>query len=190
MTRCLVWLAIILLPVVILGGMWVARRDPTKPNWALPTQMATSPAYKAQSSNPVFVNQATMQTPVEGTLPRGAHAFHYAQTDADRKQAGKELANPFQPTPETLQRGQRVFQTFCLVCHGESGRGDGPIIPKFPNPPNFLSAQSRQLSDGEMFHTITLGRKKMASYAAQVPWDDRWRVILYIRSLQNQKGKP
>jgi len=181
LSQKLAWCAIVLLPVVVLGGLWAARRDLTKPNRILPTQMAVSPAYRSQSANPVFASQITLQLPAEGTLARGGHLFPYAKTDADRRRAGKELANPFRPTPETLQRGKNLYETYCLVCHGASGAGDGPVIPKFPNPPNFHSQQSKALKDGEMFHTITLGRRKMASYASQVSWDDRWKIILYIR---------
>jgi hypothetical protein len=35
-----------------------------------------------------------------------------------------------------------------------------------------------------MYHLITLGQNNMPSYAAQVMRDDRWKVILFIRSLQ------
>lgn len=179
-------LASLLLPVVVLGGLIFTQRDLSQPNWILPTQMAQSPAYKAQSWNPVLPNHMTLQPPVEGTLSRDAHPFPYGKTEAERKRAGVELKNPFTPNPENLQRGQKIYETFCVVCHGTSGKGDGPMIPKFPNPPSFLSKGSLALKDGEMFHTITLGRKKMASYASQVSWEDRWRVILYLRQLQKE----
>jgi mono/diheme cytochrome c family protein len=184
----LLTLAAVLLPVVVLGGMQAARRDPAQPNWVLPTQMAESPAYQAQSANPVLAGHVTMQPPVEGTLARGEHAFRYARTDADRRRAGSELTNPLPPTPENMGNGKRLFETYCVVCHGASGGGDGPVIPKYPNPPSFHSKQCLKLRDGEIFHTITLDRKKMPSHAAQLSWEERWQVVLYIRSLQ--KGKP
>ncbi len=40
------------------------------------------------------------------------------------------------------------------------------------------------MPDGQMYHLITLGQKNMASYATQVQRDDRWKVIRYIRTLQ------
>ena len=182
--RLALWSGVVLLPVVVLGAMWALRRDLTEPNWYLPTQMFKSPASRTQSENLVLANGMTMQLPPAGTLARGAHPFHYEATDEDRLRAGQELANPFAASPETLERGQSAYETFCLVCYGAGGQGDGPIIPKFPNPANFLTAETQALSDGEMFHTITLGRNKMSSYASQVSWDDRWRVIVYVRSLQ------
>jgi len=180
------WCAIALLPVTVLGGMWLLRRDLTRPNWTLPTQMAVSPAYKSQTASPILPNGMAMQPPAPGTLPRGKARFYYSATEADRKRAGSELANPFPPTEENLAQGRLVYETFCLVCHGPSGAGDGPLIPRFPNPPNFRSPESVALSDGEMFHIITLGRNKMAGYASQVPREDRWWAILYIRYLQGK----
>lgn len=184
----LAWLAVLLFPVVILGGLWSLRRDPARPNWVLPTQMVVSPAYPAQSANPVLPGSMTQQPPVEGTLPRGVRPFHYTATDSDRRRAGRELTNPLEPTPENLAAGKWAYETYCLVCHGPAGDGDGPIIPKFPNPPSFLSKQARALSDGEIFHTISVGRKKMAAHAPLVSWDERWQIVLYLRSLQRGKS--
>lgn len=76
----------------------------------------------------------------------------------EEKRAGLELTNPFQPTAENLARGQHVFTNYCAVCHGTSGAGDGPVIPKYPNPPNYNSDKSKNLPGGAMFHAITLGR--------------------------------
>jgi hypothetical protein len=47
-----------------------------------------------------------------------------------------------------------------------------------------MAEKALQLSGGQMFHIITYGQKNMPSHAAQVPPDDRWRVIAYVRSLQ------
>jgi mono/diheme cytochrome c family protein len=187
MTRFLAGCAIFLLPVLVLGGLWAGRRDLRAPNGVFPTQMAVSPAARAQSLNPVLPNHMTLQLPVEGTLARGARLFHYGKTDAERQRAGAELVNSIHASQETLAEGRRLYETFCLVCHGASGGGDGPLIPKFPNPPNFRSPRLRALHDGEIFHTITRGRKKMAGFEDQLSWDERWLVLLYIRSLQEGK---
>jgi len=181
------WWFVFLLPVVVLGGLWLVRRDPTKPNWVIPTQMAESPAYRSQTVNPILAQGVTLQPPPEGTLAREEHPLNYANSEADRKRAGVELSNPLPPSAENLSRGRWVYETFCSVCHGPGGAGDGPIVPKFPNPPSFLSDSSKALPDGEMFHIITYGRNKMPGYAGQVPWEERWQAVLYIRWLQ--KGK-
>jgi len=177
----------VLLPVIVIGGMVAFSRDLSKRNREFPTQMEYSPAYLSQTANPVLPNGMTLQPPVPGTVRRGFTPFHYGPGLDEEARAGRELTNPFQPTQENLERGKYIFTNDCAVCHGATGAGDGPIIPKFPNPPSYHTDTSKALPDGAMFHIITMGRNNMGSYAAQVAPDDRWKVILYIRSLQQGK---
>jgi mono/diheme cytochrome c family protein len=180
------WIMVILLPAVVLGGMWLMRRDTAERNREWPTQMQYSPAYLSQTSNPVLPRGMTNQAPVAGTIPRGWMPFHYGTGKEEEARAGRELKNPYQPAEENLSRGQYVYQNYCAVCHGATGGGDGPIIPRYPNPPSYKTEQSKTMADGAMFHAITLGRNNMPAHAAQVSAEDRWKVILYIRKLQGQ----
>ncbi len=186
MSRTITWLAVILLPVVAIGGLRMMRRDVALRNDEWPTQMQYSPAYLSQTANPMLPNRMTEQPPVPGSVPRGFQPFHYGSDPAELERAGRELKNPFPPTAENLARGQYIFSNYCVACHGATGAGDGPIIPKYPNPPSYQTEKSRSLPDGGMFHVITLGRNNMPAHAAQVPADDRWKAILYIRKLQGR----
>src|SRR6266542_3038136 len=179
MKRRLAWLAVILLPVIAIGGVRVMSRDTTVRNLEWPTQMQYSPAYRSQTANSVLPNQMTEQPPLPGAVPRGFQPFHYGADQAEADRAGRELKNPFPATPENLARGQYIFSNYCGICHGASGGGDGPIIPKYPNPPSYQTEKSKALPDGTLFHVITMGRNNMPSHAAQVAVDDRWKVILY-----------
>ena len=180
------WSGVILLPVVVLGGLFLMNRNNAAKNLEWPTQMQSSPAYLSQTPNPVLPNGMTQQMPVAGTIPRGYEPFHYGPTPEEAIRAGYELKNPFQPTGENFARGQQVFNNYCAVCHGATGGGDGPLIPKYPNPPAYNTEKSKALADGNMFHVVTLGRKDMPSHAPLVSVDDRWKVILYIRKLQGK----
>lgn len=186
MRRMLTWLVVVLLPVVVIGGVRTLSRDVTIRNREWPTQMQYSPASLSQTANPVLPGQLTEQPPVPGTVPRGFQPFHYGPDPAEADRAGRELKNPFQPTSENLARGQYIYTNFCAACHGATGAGDGPIIPKYPNPPSYQIEKSKSLPDGNMFHVITMGRNNMPSHAAQVSADDRWKAILYIRKLQGK----
>jgi mono/diheme cytochrome c family protein len=187
MKRTITLLAYILLPIVVLGGMYFLSRDVTKRNREYPGEMLVSPSYGSQTANPVLPNGVTAQPPVAGTIPRGFKPYHYGTTPEEEKRAGAELTNSFEASTENLDRGKYVFVNNCAVCHGDSGAGDGPIVPKFPNPPSFKTGTSRALTDGEMFHVVTRGRKNMPSNEAQVSAEDRWKVILYIRQLQAEE---
>jgi len=186
MKRSLTWLVVILLPVVVVGGVRLMNRDVAVRNLQWPTQMQYSPASQSQTANPVLPYQMTAQPAVAGTVPRGFRPFHYGSEPAEADRAGRELKNPFPATSENLARGQYVFSNYCTVCHGATGAGDGPIIPKYPNPPAYQTEKSKSLPDGAMFHVITLGRNNMPPHAAQVSADDRWKAILYIRKLQGK----
>jgi mono/diheme cytochrome c family protein len=186
MKSTITWLGVILLPVVAIGGVRVISRDTNARNLEWPTQMQYSPAYRSQSKNPVLPNSMTSQDAVTGTIPRGFQPFHYGPGPAEAERAGRELTNPFQPTPENLTRGQYIYTNYCAVCHGAGGAGDGPLIPKYPNPPAYQTDKSKALADGNLFHVITMGRNNMPSHAGQVSTEDRWKVILYIRKLQGK----
>ena len=186
MKRKFTWLVVILLPLVVLGGISAMSRDVSVRNLEWPTQMQYSAAYGSQSANPVLPDGMTQQPPVPGTIPRGFQPFHYGPSPEEAVRAGVELKNPFPPVEENLARGQQVYSNYCAVCHGATGGGDGPIIPKYPNPPSYKTDKSKQLADGTMFHVITLGRNNMPSHAALAPAEDRWKVILFIRKLQGK----
>ena len=186
MKRLIAWLAVILLPVIAIGGIHTLSRDTNVRNLEWPTQMQYSPAYLSQTANPVLPNGVTAQPAVVGTIPRGYQPFHYGRELAEAERAGRELQNPFQPTEQNLSRGQYIYANYCAVCHGAGGAGDGPIVPKYPNPPAYQVEKSKALPDGNMFHVITFGRNNMPPHAAQVSAYDRWKVILYIRKLQGK----
>lgn len=177
-------LGVTMLPVVVLGGILLMNRNNAARNLEWPTQMQYSPAYLSQTPNPVLPNGMTEQMPVVGTIPRGFLPFKYGPGPDEAIRAGNELKNPFEAAEENLARGQQVFNNYCAVCHGPKGAGDGPLIPKYPNPPAYNTGKSKALADGNMFHVITLGRNNMPSHASQVSADDRWKVVLYIRKLQ------
>ena len=125
-----------------------------------------------------------MRVPPSGTIPQGLQTYPYPQ---DPEAAAAHLVNPLRPTAQTLARGEHIFNTFCIVCHGKLGEGNGSIIPKYPRPPSLQSEKIRQIADGGIYHIITRGQNLMPSYAAQIDPTDRWAVIHYVRVLQRSK---
>jgi mono/diheme cytochrome c family protein len=151
--------------------------------------MVYSQAYDTYSQNPNFKDSMTMRVPVYGTVPLGYTPFRYTVDTISRAKAGKELVNPFSPTEEVLARGKLMFTTFCIGCHGEQGKGDGQLFKSglYPLKPRDISAQpTARRPDGQIYHTITLGFGSMMPHGAQVRPDDRWKLVLYIRVLQNE----
>ena len=151
--------------------------------------MFYSRAYETYSENPNFKDSVTMRDPVAGTVPRGYTPFRYTIDSLSRAKAGKELVNPFLPTEDNTSRGKLVYTTFCIVCHGSLGKGDGQLYSSglYPLKPREISGvPTSLLKDGQIYHTITLGFGSMGAHGAQIRPDDRWKLVLYVRVLQNK----
>jgi mono/diheme cytochrome c family protein len=179
-----VFLAIALVLCVACGLL--IRPQPSRPNVEFIPEMVRIASYKAYSANPNFPDGKTLQEPPPNTIPRGFQSEDYQATEADAVRAGEELNNPYNfEDLAALTRGAFVFRTWCLPCHGATGRGDGQVAMRgFPAPPPLNSEKTLALKDGRMFYILTHGQKNMPSYASQVSEDDRWKAILYARSLQ------
>jgi len=86
-----------------------------------------------------------------------------------------------------LDRGQQRYDIYCSVCHGATGNGDGMIARRGfnkPLPASYHQDRLRQAPVGHFFDAMTNGWGAMPSYAAQIPVEDRWKIIAYIRALQ------
>jgi mono/diheme cytochrome c family protein len=178
---------LLLLFAASLALHWVVRRDPTLPNREFIPEMAHTARYNAFSPNGNFRDGKTLQAPESGTIPRDYLPLHYRANHEDALRAGEELANPLSSADaRAIERGTAVFANFCQPCHGASGRGDGPVALRgFPAPPSLLAERAVKMKDGQVFHILTYGQKNMPSYASQLSREDRWKVILFVRSLQN-----
>jgi len=163
---------------------------PQKRGFEYMPDMARDPAYKAYAPNSVTHDGLTLQRPVAGTIPRGYQPFHYGSGDDEAARAGEELQNPYQPTTRTLAEGKQLYETYCLVCHGAQGKGDGPISGKIPPPPAYTSQRVIVFPAGRIFHVITLGSGKMPSYASQLSSDERWKIVTYVKTSLQTVNSP
>src|SRR5712671_162520 len=86
-----------------------------------------------------------------------------------------------------IDRGQQRYDIYCSVCHGATGNGDGMIARRGfskPSPASFQQDRLRQAPVGHFFDATTNGWGAMPSYASQIPVEDRWKIIAYVRALQ------
>jgi mono/diheme cytochrome c family protein len=106
------------------------------------------------------------------------------------EQATIKMHNPLQPTPENLAKGKEQFNTYCAPCHGESGQGNGTVAHILAKPPkNLVAGTSKDLPDGYIYGAIRDGILSMPSYAEEMPAEQRWQVVMYIRSMQSAAAK-
>ena len=129
--------------------------------------------------------------PVEGAVPVAGGELPLTRATADR------LANPRTRTAESFNRGRWVYQTYCLVCHGETGLGDGPVAlaggGPLPGVPSLVDPTRPRMTDGVLYGMIIdaqrMGRGLMPRYGDKIYGNDRWDLVNYVRSLQlNARG--
>jgi mono/diheme cytochrome c family protein len=164
--------------------------DPKHPGYEYMPDMYRSPSYETYSPNPVFRDSMTAQQPVAGTIARGkSYPYRYPNTTEGYEQAGKELKNPLEKSEVNMAEGQRLYGHYCVHCHGEKGLGDGtiPAGGKFPPPPSY-SGPLKDLPEGKMYHTVTYGKNLMGSHASQLDPQQRWKIVMYIQTLQKVEG--
>jgi mono/diheme cytochrome c family protein len=180
---------LLVLLTLLLAG---CNRNRNNPGWDYFPDMFYSTAYETFSENPVFENGMTMRLPVAGTVPRGFIPFNYTIDAESRIKAGKELVNPIVPGAEVLVRGRELYTGFCIGCHGIKGEGDGNLYTSglYPvKPRSLMSGTAYGLKDGEIFHSITLGFGSMGPHGSQIKPDDRWRIVIFIRNMQDESRR-
>lgn len=152
--------------------------------------MHDSPAREAMENETFFKDGMAMRQPPAGTIPRGYTPYPFEGSPDDLKGG---WTNPMEKTRANYERGENQYQTFCSPCHGVAGEGNGNIVggyPRFTVPMfNFslVSPKIKGWSDGQIFHMITKGRGQMPNYAYQIPREDRWKIVMYLRKLQEHK---
>ena len=84
-----------------------------------------------------------------------------------------------------VAQGKKVYETYCVVCHGETGKGDGIAAAALNPKPRDLSAGEFKYgsTDEELFKFITEGKGAMPPWGSLAEADRR-AVIEYIRSLK------
>jgi mono/diheme cytochrome c family protein len=170
--------------------------------------MQDQPKMKPFRGSTFFADGLSGRQPIEGTVPRGflRRETEYftgkksVQSPVLPSATADAFANdvdtfPFSITKETVQRGRERYDIFCSVCHGLTGHGDGMIVRRgFRRAASFNDDRLRQAPVGHFFDAITNGWGAMPSYASQIPVQDRWAIIAYIRALQlsqqNQQTAP
>lgn len=176
---------------VLIGVHWLILPDPSRRNYEFFPDMVESAALDGQSPTTVLEDGTALDLrPAPGSVARGYLPFEYPATPAGALLAGQELQNPFAADDaDAASRGAFVYANFCAVCHGGTGLGDGMVTRRgVPPPPSLLLDHAAQMTDGQIYHVISMGQGNMASYASQVERADRWRVILHIRQLQQAES--
>lgn len=175
--------------------------------------MQDQPKIKPLRGSKFFSDGLGSRQPIEGTIPRGylrensefytgkkSGAATAAAAPVQQQTAGASSQTaaaqqssfpddvvefPIPVTKEVVLRGQERYNIFCSACHGMTGNGDGMIVRRgFRRAASFNDDRLRQAPVGHFFDAMTNGWGAMPSYAPQIPVQDRWAIVAYIRALQ------
>ena len=167
--------------VLLLAGCHTSDIDP----------MEIQPKLRPYTESDFFEDGRAMRAPPPGTVPRERPMGDPVLTgglvdgrDADRI--------PLPITRELLERGQKRFEITCSACHGVLGDGRSLVARNMAlRPPPSLHA--RRLQDappGAIFRVISQGYGLMPALAAEIPPEERWAAIAYLRALQLSQSAP
>jgi len=98
---------------------------------------------------------------------------------------GSELKNPMPPTAASLAEGKALFETNCVICHGQTSAARGPVGKKLaPPPPGLDQDMVKGLNDPTIFKAITFGFGRMPSFQDKLSPGERWNLVNFLRTRQ------
>lgn len=170
--------AILLLIAVLSAGCW----EQVSPEWF--AQMKEQPAVQA-------LENVQPLSPPQGTIPLGGMEARIVHPVPAFSPQGMMLPSPIPPTPESIARGKYIYENVCVVCHGADGMANREQVPVARHmaangmPPAPLFGVIAY-THGFLFTKIRYGKPGMPGYP-QIPPEDRWHVVNYIKVLMMPK---
>lgn len=199
------WMVLALVVAVV--GTWVplalifkARSNDSRlPRVHIFHDMDKQAKFSTQAAHPWFEDGRAMRQPIEGTLARGHlhHDAHFFDGFTQQATEGIQFVTTFPDqvavNATLIARGQDRYQIYCALCHGASGTGDGLVNQralelkeaKWVPATNLMTQEIRDRANGQLYQAIRDGVRNMPSYGAQIPPQDRWAIVAYLRELQS-----
>ncbi|HSN26741.1 MAG TPA: quinol:electron acceptor oxidoreductase subunit ActD [Kofleriaceae bacterium] len=199
--------AFALIPFAIAAKARNSHSD--QPHWHIFPDMDFQPKVKSDTADDLFPDGRANRGEIAGTVARDwlednevlYHGLENGQwTTGFPKTHGD--GTPFVVDAKLLARGQNRFNIYCSPCHGYDGRGQGMIPERVKTlggvwqARNLVEAPTAdgkggvviQMPNGQLFNTISNGYNTMQGYAAQIPADDRWAIVSYVRALERAQN--
>ena len=137
------------------------------------------------NSNRYNAFDMTMREPVANTIKRGQYLPDHIAPDA-YEVAEATLVNPLDSSQVVIKEGKVLYERFCVHCHGAKGLGDGLVGQVYKGVTSYTSSTVKDKKGGHIFHVITYGKGRMGAHASQISVEDRWKIVRYVQTLQNQ----
>ena len=102
--------------------------------------------------------------------------------------AGSVLAPPAGPTlagePDGPATGAKLYQEHCAACHGNEGRGDGPLAASMKPSLGDLRIHVPVHKDTEVYYFISQGLPgtAMPAYTGRLTEEEIWQLVDHLRT--------
>jgi len=133
-----------------------------------------------------LMNQPSIkpQEPPINTYPADSVPVGGPWTKVADRDAADGIKNTQAASKASIANGRALFMIYCLPCHGETGKGNGPVGKIFEAEPADLSSDYvKELSDGWIWGTITFGSYIMPRYGYDTTPAERWDLVNYVRNV-------
>jgi len=104
----------------------------------------------------------------------------------------KARKNPLTLSDANITAAKQLYVDHCSNCHGDAGKGDGSDAMMYdPGPADLTdAARMSKITDGEIYYQITEGRKPMPSFKKRLQEEQRWQLVLLVRSFAGSPATP
>lgn len=117
-----------------------------------------------------------------GSTPMFNYKIDYSDVDP------ATLAPPFPLSAEAANNGKPLYDIYCLVCHGSTGKSDTKVADKMDYRPFGLTEKGTiAMTDGEIFWKILVADSVMPKYRNELSDKEAWEITAYVRKLQEAK---
>ncbi len=146
--------------------------------------MQDQPKYKPLGTSRFFADGRMARPIPAGTIARdelnNTNSFH---TGAENGAFVDTI--PLKVDSKLLHRGQQRFDIYCSPCHGYTGDGNGMVAQRgLKIPADLHTDRLRSVPPGYIYQVIKNGYGAMGDYGDQIPVNDRWAIVAYVKALQ------
>lgn len=146
------------------------------------------------------VQTAAKADPKEAILRKCMGLGHFSMMMCVEEEAKREFLNEAQTKPAaeivvpaknpipaddlSIAKGEKIYERYCLSCHGIEGKGDGNMSAYFAKAAADLSRSDLDKKDDVyIFKKITAGNYPMPGFEQHLSEEDLWHAVNYLRTL-------
>jgi mono/diheme cytochrome c family protein len=149
------------------------------------------------NSNPFNPFRMNLRLPPPNTVSRNPQGYLPYRIPKDSIEiAATRMVSPLDTAQNKaiLAEGKILYEIYCDHCHGAKGEADGKVAlgvtvdgierSAYAGIANLKGDAYKNITEGHIFHVITMGKGLMQSHGSQVSPDDRWKIARYVKALQ------